>query len=1084
MHIADFSVRRWQFTLVVFIGVVLLGIASLLEIPKSEDPTFDYAEFAVVAVLPGASPSDLERQIVQPLEARIKTIDDLKSTRTQIEDGLAVVVAEFEAGSDVGRRRDDVLREISALRPSLPAEIVRLDVEELNASKVSILQLALVSDTAWTKTLDVLSHRLRERLRAVAGLGNVQIDGLPGQEVRVEVDPERAVALGVSPGEVIAALSAGTQNIPAGSVDAGALQLSIKAGGDYRSVDEIRDAVVRLSGGRSVRVRDLAVVVLGDAEPVHLVRVDGHRAVSVSATMKPKQNIFRVRQAAATVVEQFRSDLPPGVRLVTAFDQAENVDHRLHGFARDFLIAIALVLVTLLPLGTRASLVVMVSIPLSLALGVTLLRFAGYSINQLSIVGFVIALGLLVDDSVVVVENVTRWMRLGASPREAAIKATRQITMSVLGCTATLVFAFLPLLALPGAAGLFIRSMPLAVVFTILASLLVSLTVVPFLASRLLRSHGSHGNVFFRALMWAVEGTYRPLLRGALAWPRLTLLASVLLIGGSFALVPRIGFSLFPRAGLPQVRVTVETPEGTSLAQTDQAVRYAEQVLRAEPRVRQQIASVGKGNPRVYYNVGQENEHSSWGEILFEIDTRDQPELQRVLARIRPRLAEYPGANLQALEFEQGPPLDAPIAIRVLGERMDELDGASRKVEQVLLSTPGTRYVKNPARDRKSDLRIAVDRDRAALAGVNVPDVDRTVRLAIGGVVAGRYREEGAEDPRDVRVTFARSLGMGEAHERAASPIGVAFERARPPDCAADQSPSPICAPFARAGSPLPGAARPTTALLDRVYLAAASGAVPLRQVADLRLEPSPARIFRTDRVRSATVTSQVQEGFNTDRITKAVLARLASEHWPPGIRIVPAGELESREESFGGVESAIIIAAVGVLAVLVLEFRTFRSTLIVASVIPLGVVGGLVALFLSGNTLSFTATIGFVALLGIEVKNSILLVDFTNHLRQERMPLDEAIWRAGETRFVPILLTTATAMGGLIPLALERSALYSPLALVILGGLVSSTLLARVVTPVLYKLLPPAIDATASGERPVHRRPEPQDFEGSATAA
>jgi multidrug efflux pump subunit AcrB len=802
-------------------------------------------------------------------------------------------------------------------------------------------------------------------------------------------------------------------------------------------VGEIQDAVVRLQGGRAVHVRDLSQVTLGDAEPVHLMRVDGRRAVSVAASMKEHQNIFTVRKALGSAVEQFRAELPAGTTLATAFDQVENVDHRLRGFARDFLIAIALVLVTLLPLGTRASLVVMVSIPLSLALGVTMLRLTGYSVNQLSVVGFVIALGLLVDDSVVVVENITRWIRLGASPREAAVRATRQITLSVLGCTATLVFAFLPLLALPGAAGLFIRSMPVAVVFTILASLLVSLTVVPFLSSRLLRSAGSHGNLFFRGLTWAVEGSYRPILRWALARPRLTLAGAALLVAGSVALVPRIGFSLFPKSGLPQVRVTVETPDGASLAETDRAVRFAEAVLRRQPEVRRAVANVGKGNPRVYYNVAQENEKASWGEILFELSTRDQAEIERALDRIRAQLAGYPGADLRVLEFEQGPPVDAPVAIRVLGEDQAELEAASRKVEEILLSTPGTRYVKNPTRDRKSDLRVQVDRDRAALAGVSVPDIDRVVRLAVGGVVAGRYREDGAEDAREVRITLAR------------------------PDAAV-----------------LPGAPRPTPAIFDRVYLPGAAGAVPLRQVADLRLEPSAARIYRTDRVRSATITAQVQEGYNTDRITRAVLGRLAVERWPAGVRIVPAGELESRQESFGGLGSAIVIAVMGVLAVLVLEFRTFRSTLIVASVIPLGVVGGLVALFLSGNTLSFTATIGFVALLGIEMKNSILLVDFTNQLRQEGVPLREAIRRAGETRFVPILLTTLTAMGGLVPLALERSALYSPLALVILGGLVSSTLLARLVTPVLYQLLPPEIE-----ESPEHA-PEPAAGREPAPAA
>ncbi|MEY2667958.1 MAG: hypothetical protein RJA59_596 [Pseudomonadota bacterium] len=1019
MSLSEFSVRRWQFTLVAFAGVALLGVASLLEIPKAEDPTFPYPNFGVVAVLPGATPVDVERLVVDPLEARLHTLDDVKQMKTTIEDGLAVVQIEFRAGTDPARKRDDVLREVTALRPSLPAQLFRLDVQEFNASKVNVVQAVLVSDGTPFRELDRLSRALKKRLETVPGVAEVEIAGVPRPEVRVAVDPERAAALGVSPVEVIGAIGAGAVSIPAGSIDAGTRQLTVKATGDFGSVEEIRDAVVRIVDGTSVRVRDVAEVELRDAEPVHLVRANGRRAVSVAANQKEGQNLFEVRKGIGAELEAFRAELPAGVSLATTFDQSANVENRLDGFVRDFGIAILLVLVTLLPLGLRASAVVMVSIPLSLAIGVTLLRFAGHSINQLSIVGFVIALGLLVDDSVVVVENISRFLREGASPQEAAIRATRQITLSVLGCTATLIFAFLPLLALPGAPGLFIRSMPLAIVFTIGASLLVSLTVVPFLSSRFLRSEGEHGNAFFRLMTRGIEATYRPVLARAIRHPAVTLAAAALLFGGSLALVPRIGFSLFPKAGIPQFSVSIDAPEGASLSETDRAVRFVEGVLARQPEVRNVVANTGKGNPRIYYNVSPKNEKSNAGEVIAEVASRDPAEIDRVLGAIRRELSAYAGATLELREYENGPPVDAPVAIRLLGDDQKALEVAAARVEAILVSTDGTRYVRNPSRDRKSDLRVRVDRDRAALVGVAVPDVDRAIRLAVGGVVAGRYREVQAEEAWDVRVTLPRD--------------------------------------------PATTSGRPGLEVLDRLNLSAAAGATPLSQVATWGLEPSPARIDHHDKVRSTTVTAFVREGFNTDRVTRAVLARIGAEKFPDGVRIVPAGEIESRQESFGGLGTAILIAAVGVLAVLVLEFRTFRSTLIVASVIPLGVVGGMLALFLTGYTLSFTAVIGFVALKGIEVKNSILLVDFTNQLRSDGMELDEAVQKAGEIRFVPILLTTLTAVGGLLPLALERSALYSPLAWVILGGLVSSTLLARVVTPVLYRLLPPEIEPSAA---------------------
>ena len=1017
--LAEFAVRRWQFTLVLFVALSALGLNALVQIPKAEDPTFPLATFVVVAVLPGAAPNDLERLVIDPIETKLKALDDVKSMKTEIEDGLAVVQIEFQSGVDPDRKRDDVLRETTALRPELPAELAKLEVRQFNAALVNIVELALTSDHASYHALEREARALRRRLEGLSGVGDVEIAGLPAQEVAVSLDLQRMVALGISPAEVLQAIRAESTNLPAGSVDAGARRFTVKTSGDYGSVDEVRSTVVRTLGGASVRVADVAQVELRDAQWSQIARFDGKRAVLIAAAQKEGQNIFDVMKRVDAEVEGFAAHLPAGMRLERGFRQIDNVSQRLDGFVHDFGLAIVLVLVTLLPLGLRASLVVMVSIPLSLALGLLLLRLTGFSINQLSIVGFVIALGLLVDDSVVVVENITRHVREGLTPRAAAVAATRQITASVIGCTATLVFAFLPLLALPGNAGQFIRSMPLAIVFTIGASLLVSLTIVPFLAGVLLKPEREHGNVFLRSLHWLIEGSYRRLLERAIARPWLTLLCALLLFGGSLLLIPRIGFSLFPKAGTPQFMVQVETSEGASLAETDRAARFVEQVLAAHPEVRRIATSVGKGHPRIYYNVSPKDQKANVADVFAELSTREPEPMAALFARLRAQLAEYPGAKIELKEFENGPPLDAPIALRLLGEDQGALERTALQVEKILAATSGTRDVRNPSRDRRTDLRVEVDRDKAALLGVQVPELDQAVRLALGGIVAGKFREDSAEDAYDIRVTLPRRDEYG-----------------------------------------------PGLDVLDQLYLPSrAGGALPLGQVAQLRFEPTPAKLRHYNKERSVTVTAQVRTGFNTDRVTKQILAQLETLHLPAGVRLVPAGEIESRSESFGGLGLALLVAAFGVLSILVLEFRTFKSTLIVASVIPLGVVGGLVALYASGNSLSFTASIGFVALMGIEVKNSILLVDFTNQLRAQGVALDVAIQRAGEARFIPILLTTLTAIGGLLPLVLEHSSLYSPLALVILGGLVSSTLLTRVVTPVLYKLLAPHVELEGAGE-------------------
>ena len=1017
MRLAEFSVRHYQFTIVVFLMAAVLGVYSLRTIPQAEDPTFPIASFTVVAVYPGATPADMEQLVVDPLEQRLNELDDLRKLKTEILDGLATISVEFEASSDADARYDDVVRELNALRPSLPADLARLGVQKFDASRVNIVQLALVSEALPMHVLAEEARRLTERVERVPGVRTVERWGFREREVVVELDAGRLAALRIPVGQVLQALGSEDLNIPGGTVSAGARAFSVRTSGSYRRVEEVARTVVAGTGRAVVRLQDVARVRWGYEDARHLGRYNGQRAVFLTANMKDGERIGMVRDAIYRELDQAEPGLPAGMWLERGFDQSVNVGRRLARLGEDFAIAILLVLVTLLPLGTRASLVVMISIPLSLAIGVSLLQLTGFTINQLSIVGFVIALGLLVDDSIVVVENISRFLREGHSRREAAIRATRQIAVAVLGCTATLIVAFLPILFLPGNAGKFIRSMPVAVIYTIVASLVVSLTIIPFLASLLLTEEPEgKGNVVLRGLLWVIDRSYGRWLQRALAAPRLTLALAALLVVGSLALVPLIGFSLFPKADTPQFLVRITTPDGSSLAETDRAARFVERTLAGAPGVRAVLTNVGRSNPDVYYNIIPRNERLTVAEAFVLLERYDPRATPRTLDSLQRVLDGYPGARIELVAFENGPPIDAPIAFRLVGEDLDTLRGLAAALQAHLAATPGTRNVVNPVELRGTGLRVEVDRDRAGLLGLPIAEIDRTIRLGLAGLEVGALRDATGED-------YAIRVRLPAA------------------------SPAPS----------LDGTPRPE--LLEQLYLAsAAGGQVPLGQVARVRLDGTMPVIQHYNKERSVTVTASVVTGYNTDRVTKQVLAGLGAVPLPPGYRIIPAGEIESREESFGGLGAAIIVAVFLTLAILVLEFRTFTSTLIVASVIPLGVVGGLVALFLSGNTLSFTAMIGFVALIGIEIKNSILLVDFTNQLRAEGVGLDEAIARAGTVRFLPIVLTTLTAVGGLLPLALQGSSLYSPLALVIIGGLLSSTLLARLVTPVMYKLLPPAV--------------------------
>ena len=1012
MKLTEFSVKNYQFTLIVFVALLAIGLNSLINMPRGEDPDFVAPQFAVIVVYPGTSPADMEKLIVDPIEKQTNQMDNVKRVIARIDDGLAVIRIDFKYESDPDAKYQEMVREMNAIRPQLPAEIVYFDIMKFSPSDVNILQIGLMSEVAPYSELETYAKQLKDDLAKIKSLKNIENHAFPKQQVRVSIDLNRLAANKVPVSNVLMAIQSENVNIPGGSIDMSTKKLNVKTSGEYKSLDEIRNTVVKSTGLNIVRLKDISDVNLNYEEESYKARLNGKRAVWVTASRKIGTNVFKVDDEIVPVLENFKKKLPAHIQFEKNFDNAESVRARLMHFGRDFAIAIFLVLITLIPLGWRASLVVMVSIPMSLLIGLFLLDKFGFSINQLSIVGFVVALGLLVDDSIVVVENIERFLRKGYNRYDAAIQATNQITLAVVGCTATLIFAFLPLLFLPEGSGDFIRGLPFAVVATVFASLLVSLTIVPFLASQILsKNHSAEGNIFLRGLNWVISGSYRRLLNGAMHYPKTTLLVALIIFLTSLLLIPKLGFSIFPNSEKPMFLVNIETPLGTNLAETDRVARDVERVVSKIPVLKNYASNIGKGNPRIYYNLIQKNEASNFAQIFVQLEKETKPEAKtRIIDDLRTQFLQYPNAKIEVRDFEQGPPVEYPIALRIFGENFDTLRQLSFKIEEILKNTEGSIYVNNEMKTQNQELKVVIDHDKAGTFGVPMAEIDRTIRLAITGLPIGKFRVENSDDDYAINVTIPRGN-------------------------------------------------KQDFSVFSKIYVNSVTGAsIPLNQLARVEFQSSPTGINHYDKERYVSVASFLKTGFNTTAVTTELLKKLDVIQFPKGYYYKAAGEVEAKKDSFGGIGVIIIITIFGLLGVLILEFKTFKSTIVVLSVIPLGLIGALLALFIVGYNLSFVAIIGIIALAGIEVKNSILLVDYTEQLRALGKTLDEAIQEAGETRFVPIILTTMTAIGGLIPLAIEFNPLYSPLAWVLIGGLISSTLLTRIVTPVLYKLLAPKI--------------------------
>ncbi len=1015
MKITSFAVKNYQFTLIIFLLVAVVGLLTLFTMPRSEDPTTHPPQYLITVIYPGTSPKDMEEQVVKPIENKIYSLENIDKILTTVEDGVAAIQVKFKYGVDVDNKYQEISTEINALKNSeLPKEIYLIKTEKIASSDVKIIQVALVSNTASSKMLRDNADVLKTKLEKITNLREVKYTGMPEQEIRIDLQLDKLAQLKIPLNLVVGSLQSEAADIPGGSIHVDSKVFNVKTSGKFKNAEDVANTVIYNANGKIVYLKDVAKISYKDGTVNHITRINGQRCILVTAAMKNNVDISQVKKEYMPVLEEFTETLPEKIKMVKNFDQADMVSKRLGHLGFDFGLAIVLVIVTLLPLGFRPSLIVMISIPLSLALGLIAMNLLGYSLNQLSIVGLVVALGLLVDDSIVVVENIERWLREGHSRKDAILNGTKQIGIAVVGCTATLVIAFLPLAFLPDIAGEFIRSLPMAIITSVLASMIVALTLVPFIGSKILKTHAhGEGNFFLRKLQGFLTYSYRGIMPIALKWPKITIAISLALSVLAFLLFPLAGFKLFPTSEKPMFLINIKMPLQANILESDRATKLVEMELKKHNEIVYYTSNVGKGNPQIYYNVHQQDIKPDFAQIFVQLEEETNPNAKtELIKRLRSKFSHFPYAKIEVKDFDQGTPIEANIVVRVFGDNQDTLRMLTFKVEEILRRHPGTFFINNELNIYKTDVKISIDKEKARTLGVMTSDIDKVIRMAVAGLNVGDYIDDRG-DTRNVVITIPRNK-------------------------------------FSNLDA------------LKNLYVSNIQGVpVQIDQIASIGFETSPTAINHFNKSRFAKVTSLTKDNMLANDILKDVVPELNKLKMPKGYYYKLSGEAESEGDALGGnFLSVIILSTFLFIAVLLLQFKTFKGIIIVLSIIPLGVLGGVVFLLMTGNPMSLVSIIGFIGLSGIQVKNSLLLVDFTNQLREEGKSIDEAIHIAGETRFLPVVLTSITAICGLIPIAMNPNPQIAPLAIVLIGGLISSTILSRVVTPVMYKLIPPSIEA------------------------
>jgi hydrophobe/amphiphile efflux-1 (HAE1) family protein len=1034
------AMRNGIAILMASLAIVLLGATSLGRMPIDLFPNLNYPSLQVGTIYKGASAQDIERSVTYPIEKAVSAVANVRYVESRSRQGFSAVTVQFAWGADIDAGLTEVVQRIQAIMSSLPIGIQQPFILKFDLSNIPVCILTVSGGGLDERALyDLAYNTIEPQIERLAGVASANVDGGKIRQITINLDRDRLFSKGLSVNEVTKAVNDANFLLPSGDVKLGTFDYNVFTNNQFSVVAPMEDIVVRRTGTTPIRLRDVGSVADSAETQVSIVRVDGQRAVYLRVNKQPGGNTVDIVDAVKAAMPKLLG-IPPGVSVSMSLDQStyirQSIENLWHEAAFGSLLAFLVILVFLR--SFVSTMIIGIAIPLSLMLTLVAMYFLGQTLNIFTLGGLALAVGRLVDDSIVELENINRHLTIPGTPRRTAVlDAAREVAMPIFVSTITTIVVFLPTVFLEGQSRLLFIPLTFTISFSLFASFLVSRTVTPLLCYHWLKGEheaakrepgerGALSAILHRVFTWAgkvldrMDALYQRRLNWALEH-RKTLIAGILVgLASALAVLPLVGTEFFPESDESQFLVQVRAPVGTRVEETERLIKKMEDIIRASTKpeeVKTIVATIGVPNGRSGLFSRNTGPHTATLQVYLSDPDQRSRDHKQIFDSIRPKLAgQFPGTTygvqfggIVSRVLNSGS--DAPIQVEQLGYDLKDARDLARQVARTIQEVPG---VADPFISREENYPqydIVVDREKAAMAGLSQRDIAQAALISLAS-----------------NVSLTPSIFTDP---RTGNQYNVVVQLDEP--------------------------YRSSSEDLSRLFVIGDGGRpVSLGSVAEIRQGVGPVMIERKYQQRLVKITAQ-PSGRDLGSIAQGLEDKLRALPLPPGFTFQLTGQIQQQREAFGSLKFTSLLAIILVYMVMASQFKSLLDPFIIMFSVPLGMIGVIWALFLTRTTLNVTSFMGIIMMVGIVVSNGVLLVEYMNELRRRGLPLREAVMQGGRTRLRPILMTSLTTLVGLFPMALgigTGSEANAPLARAVIGGLAVSTVLTLLLIPTLYAML------------------------------